>query len=248
MKNEEPEEPFDFPKLNILPESAQPPELPRLSTRQKYGSLFWLGISGLVFSIILVSWFVMNLWLMREVWREIYVLHNESLPESRRIEAASQLARLPRVEPSQLQPMIFRRYLPVKARIIIAESLKSPDSVATGREMLRLLFTQGATSPEPWLRRHLARLAATGLPIDKMDTADLFEKLLNDSDPVVADWSAYALFRSDVTKRKESGRKWLESRLAHDPVAEALALAISSDDLSRRIALEQATLATTQAD
>lgn len=240
-------EPFEFPKLTVLPDSEGPPQQPRLTNFQKYGGLYWLGIAGLVSSLLLVGWFAVNMWLMRDVWREIYVLHNEDLPEARRIAAAEFLANAPDIEATQIQPMIFRRPLPEKARIILAESLKQADNAASARQMLGLLATEGATSPQPWLRRHLARLAAITIPVDSRFPANTFEKHLSDDDAVVADWSAFALTRQNDPLLRKKGVDWLESRSGDDTkLAEALLAAVRGVDLSRSLALEQATRLTSR--
>lgn len=207
MKNNEP---FDFPKLTILPDSGPVPEPARLTNLQKYGGLYWLGLAGLVTTFLLVGWFGINLWLMRGVWREIYVLHKEDFPDARRIAAARYLAESPDVQPSQIQPMLFRRPLPDEARLILAESLKKADSVASARQMLGLLATEGATSPPPFLRRHLARLSAVTIPADSRFPAESFAALLNDKDLIVADWAAFALTRSADESRKKQGIDWLK--------------------------------------
>ena len=234
-------EPFDFPKLNILPDSDKPPESPRLSTLQKYGGLYWLGLGGLVVSVMLVGWFAIQLWLLREVWREIYVLHQVKLPDDRRIAAAAFLANDPRVEPAQIQPMLFRRDLPDKARYLLAAGLKKTDSATSARQMLGLLATEGATSPPDYLRGHLARLAALGIPVERNFPNESFERLLADRDKAVAAWSAYALTRSGVEEKRQVGLAFLEKRAGDGASLEAALLAAArSADLSRSLALQHA--------
>jgi hypothetical protein len=234
-------EPFDFPKLNILPDSDKPPEAPRLSVQQKYGGLYWLGIGGLIVSVILVGWFATQLWLLRDVWREIYVLHRSELPDDRRIAAAAFLAKDPRVEPAQIQPMLFRRTLPEKARYILAAGLNKTDSATSARQMLGLLATEGATSPPDYLRGHLARLSALNIPAEMNFPNESFERLLADRNQSVAAWSAYALTRSQDESKKQAGLAYLEKRASEKSAIDAALLtAARSSDLARSLALQRA--------
>lgn len=235
-------EPFDFPKLNILPDSDKPPEQPRLSMSQKYGGLYWLGTGGLVVSIMLVGWFAIQLWLMRDVWREIYVLHRAGLPDDRRISAAAFLAKDPRVEPAQIQPMLFRRDLPDRARYLLAAGLKKTDTAISARQMLGLLATEGATSPPDYLRGHLARLAALSIPAERNFPEKQFEGLLTDREKAVAAWSAFALTRSKIESTRQAGMSYLEKKAREKSLLEdALLMAARSEDLPRSLALQRAT-------
>jgi hypothetical protein len=207
MKNDDP-----FPKLTILPDSPPPPAQPRLTTAQKYGSLYWLGISGLVFSIGLVGWFAWSLVAMRQVWQAVYVLHDTEASAPDREAAVFVLLTDPRVQAQQIQPMLFRPTLPDKARYLLAESLDKAVSATDARQMLRLLATSNAASPPNWLRSHLARLAAVTIPKDAKFPADSFRQLLDDSDPIVADWAAFALSGSPDETQKSAGTARLKKR------------------------------------
>jgi hypothetical protein len=234
-------EPFDFPKLPILPDSDKPPEQPRLSNLQKYGGLYWLGIGGLVVSVLLVGWFAIQLWLLRDVWREIYVLHNKDLADDRRIAAATFLAKHPRVEAAQIQPMIFRRSLPDQARLLLAEGLKKTDTATSARQMLGLLETEGATSPPDYLRGHLARLAALNIPADDRFPVDLFRRMMADRDSAVAAWCAYGLTRSTGADDRQQGLNFLDQKAKHNSMMErSLLMAANSEGLSRSLSLQQA--------
>lgn len=208
MKNDD-----SFPKLTILPDTPAPPQ-PRLSTAEKYGSLYWLGISGLVFSLGLVAWFAWSLVAMRSVWQAVYVLHDTSRPTEERLAAAESLMADPRVQPAQIQPMIFRPTLPDKARYLLAEGLEKAVSPADARQMLAVLATRNASSPPNWLRGHLARLAAVTIPNDARFPGEAFRNLLADEDPVVADWAGFALAISSNESDQGVGKKRLLTRAA----------------------------------
>jgi len=174
MKNDD-----SFPKLTILPDTPAPAQ-PRLTMAEKYGSLYWLGISGLVFSIGLIGWFGWNLVAMRHVWQAVYVLHDTDSPLPERLGAVDVLLKEPRVQPAQIQPMMFRPTLPDKARYLLAEGLPKAVSPGDARQMLSVLATKNASSPPNWLRGHLARLAAVTIPPGDRFPAEGFRTLLTD--------------------------------------------------------------------
>ncbi|MBI1325225.1 hypothetical protein GC170_18830 [bacterium] len=218
MKNDD-----SFPKLTILPDTPATNQ-PRLSNAEKYGSLYWLGISGLIFSLGLVAWFAWSLVAMRSVWQAVYVLHDTSRPTEERLAAARSLLADPRVQPAQIQPMIFRPTLPDKARYLLAEGLDKAVSSADARQMLAVLATKNASSPPNWLRGHLARLAAVTIPGDARFPAEAFRNLLADDDQVVSDWAAFALAVRGAEADKSAGMARLEKRSAEgSPLAKALA-------------------------
>src|SRR5271165_5643359 len=86
-----------FPSLPIINNPQAPPR----SQREKYGTLFYLGILGLTVLVVLVGWFGYNVWSLRDVWAKIYVLSDVREPEARRIQAAFSLGHDPRVEQRQ---------------------------------------------------------------------------------------------------------------------------------------------------
>lgn len=71
MNSSEPQR-SQLPSLPIL----NNPQVPARSQSEKYGSLFYLGILGLVIVIALVSWFGYRAWTLRDVWARIYVLND----------------------------------------------------------------------------------------------------------------------------------------------------------------------------
>jgi|GEM_PF-3596081 len=235
MKNND-----EFPKLTILPDFSPPPQ-PRLTNSEKYGSLYWMGIAGLIASIMLVSWFAVNLWMMRDVWQAIYVLHDADSPVDARVQAAEFLSTDPRMEPSQIQPMIFRKSLPEKARYILAEHLDKALSAKDAGEMLQLLSTEGPTSPPNWLRGHLARLAVITLKPDSSFPVTTLTKFIADPDPVVADWAAFGLARCLDPKARQVGLDRLDQRAkSGSSLATNLLIAKDGASVTSTVALNQA--------
>src|SRR4051812_20566407 len=101
-----------FPPLPII----TPPASPRRSAREKYGGLFYLGLLGLATIVGLVGWFAYGAWLLRDVWSNVYVLHDAARPSDDRIRAAWALSRDPRVNQRQRWDIALRRNLPDLAR------------------------------------------------------------------------------------------------------------------------------------
>ncbi len=87
-----------FPELPILKPGELPPAAPPRGQREKYGALFYLGISGLVVLVALIGWFGHGLWSNRDIWADVYALNDTSRPESDRLDAALRLARNPRLD------------------------------------------------------------------------------------------------------------------------------------------------------
>jgi hypothetical protein len=170
------------------------------------------------------------------------------MPVAQRLEAAAFLAKDPRVEPSQIQPMIFRKTLPDKARYMLAERLDQAVSLKDAAQMLKLLGATGPSSPPNWLRGHLARLAAVTIRADGRFPKGLFEQLMIDEDPVVANWAAFALTRSSDDEVKPLGIQQLEKwSKAGSPLSSALLTALHATGVARTMALQEAIKAMRQA-
>ena len=137
-----------------LPTHHLPPG-PARSQREKYGTLFYLGIAGLVVLVALVGWFGYRAWSMRDVWSNIYILHDASVPEEKRVQAAFTLSRDPRVEQNQLWDLSLNRRLPELARYLLAEGI-GPELVAQDPQGYASAVTLSPDWPD-WLRLVLVR-------------------------------------------------------------------------------------------
>ncbi|MGP0062398.1 MAG: hypothetical protein ACLQGP_02185, partial [Isosphaeraceae bacterium] len=110
--------PFRFPELPIInPGVPTPPPASTRSQREKYGGLFYLGIAGLLFLIALVGWFGYGIWSNRDIWMDVYAVHDTSRPEVDRIEAAFRLSGNPQFSDVQKLDISLRRDPPELERI-----------------------------------------------------------------------------------------------------------------------------------
>ena len=91
---------------------AEIPASPRKSQREKYGGLFYVGIAGIVLLCAMVGWFAYGFWTLRDIWEDVYVLHNPRRDESDRVQAAYRLSRDRRVNDSQRMEICLRRDAP----------------------------------------------------------------------------------------------------------------------------------------
>lgn len=182
------------------PQSPSPPHFPtlpivtvdpasKMSQREKYGAFFYLGIAGLLIALALVGRFAWDAWAMRDVWQNVYVLHDEKRPTDERIRAAYALSRDGRVVAQQRWDIALRKPLPDLARYLMAESLPTDLAKADPQEFARVVaFSEGW--PE-WLRllglRSMAEAAAegTGFPGEALDG------LAKHADPLFAAWADY---------------------------------------------------------
>jgi hypothetical protein len=142
-----------FPSLPIIT-----PDAPRMSQSEKYGGLFYLGIAGLFVVIGLVSWFGWNVWSLRNVWNNVYVLHDSTKGEEERIAAGYALSKDMQVNAQERWDIALRKPLPALARYLLAESWPI-DLVSADPEMFAKVVTKSEGWPD-WLRLMGARLMA----------------------------------------------------------------------------------------
>lgn len=236
-----------FPSLPIV--TPDPP--PRTRTQaQKYGGLFYIGIGGLAVLIALVGWFGVRVWTLREVWTNIYILHDRGEPEVRRIEAAFALSRDPRTTAQQRWDIALRKELPELARYLIAESLGA-DVVTDSLRGYPLAVARSEDWPS-WLRvlltRPLALAAADGAAI----AVEPLDELRKHPDPMVGLWAAFAEAVSPKSVQTASPKSvaaavTMLDEAAKAPVparelAELLRDARTASDDDRRALLDRATV------
>ncbi len=114
-----------FPELPILHSVPAPPR----TQRDKYGGLFYLGAGGLAVLVVFITWFGYRVWQLRDVWAQVYALHDQTRSDAVRIESAMTLSRDKRVTDHQLMEICLRRDLPDRARYVLAEAV-STEAVA----------------------------------------------------------------------------------------------------------------------
>jgi hypothetical protein len=182
--------PFPFPKLPILSQAEIPPP-PRLSQREKYGGLFYVGIAGLVLLCLMVGWFAYGFWSLRDVWEDVYVLHNPKRSELDRIQAAFRLSHDPRVNDGQRMEICLRRDVPDLARYLLAEAI-STDAVASDPRSFSLAVARSSDWPD-WLRLLLARRLLYGAVRRYAIPPEALDELAGHSDPMIGVWAKSTL-------------------------------------------------------
>jgi hypothetical protein len=187
----------DFPKLPIItPPSNKAPQLPvitpdppKLSLREKYGALYYLGIAGLGVSIALVSSFAYGLWALRDIWSAVFILHHEGKPEAERIRSAWAIARHPSVNDRQKSDIALRKDLPRLARYVIAEGLTS-QSIQSDPKAYALMVAKSEGWPD-WFRLLMARPMAYGVGEGYRIPWEPLDLLRERKDPAIALWATY---------------------------------------------------------
>lgn len=186
----------EYPKLPIIP-STPPPPLPSKTT-DKYGSLRYLALAGLVVVVALVGWFGFGVWSLRDVWRNVYIVNDPKRPEADRIDAAEALARDPRPTQRQRWDLALSRNPPPLARYLLAESLTA-EAVSADPRGYALAVSRSEGWPD-WLRllilRPLAYWAADHPGGHTLPREPLVE-LTRHADPILALWARYTLAASE---------------------------------------------------
>ena len=132
----------------------------RVPSRDKYGGLLYLGVAGLVVLGVMIGWFGYNVWQLRDVWAEVYALHDSKRSDAERIQSALKLSRDPRVTDRQLMEICLHRDLPEQARYLLAEAV-STEAVASDPRGYALAAALSPDWPD-WLRLVLSRRLAYG--------------------------------------------------------------------------------------
>jgi hypothetical protein len=239
LSDSEPDSPREvvFPTLPIV----TPGPAPR-SEREKYGGLFTLGVAGLFVLALLLAWFAYGVWETRNVWRNIYVLHDARRPEAERIEAAYALSHDSRVNQRQRWDICLRKSLPPLARYVVAEGLTA-DAVADDPRGYALSVARSEGWPD-WLRvilaRPLAYASGRGSPVSREPLVELSKN----ADPAVSFWARFALAASADGDREAGASLENESHREgpYRELAQLLFHALKVRYDERTAALDRATL------
>jgi hypothetical protein len=226
-----------FPTLPILSSAPQ-----KRRDSERYGALFYLGIGGLVFMVGLVAWFVHGLWANREVFSDVYIVHDRSRPAGQRIEAALRLAQGSQLGDAQLMEISLRRDVPDRARYVLAEAV-STDAVERDPRGFALTVARSPGWPD-WLRLLLARRLAYGASGGLEIPREALEELARHSDAMIRLWATYSLAAQDRSDARV--RQALENA-AHGPapddeLASMLLEALDAQEPQRSLILDRASL------
>ncbi|RUL86752.1 hypothetical protein [Tautonia sociabilis] len=227
----------ELPSLPIV--SLEPWE--QRSRLERYGGFHYLAIGGLVLLVGMIGWFVWGVWSLREVWRDVYVLHDPSRPAADRILAADRLSRNPDVTQRQLYDISLRRDLPDPARYLVAEALTA-EATKDDPRAFALAVARSEGWPD-WLRllhlRPLAYASGEGGAIEQ----EPLRELARHPDPVIRLWATYTLAQSSRSHRAE--RETLRALAQDGPHPDLAALLLraleAEDDRGRNAALDEAT-------
>ena len=142
---------------------------PRKTTVEKYGSLFYAAVAGLVICVALVLVFALGVWSMRGVWA---ISTSSTTRSGRRWIASTRLgglARDPRVTDRQKWDLATSSVPPPLARYLLAESLTAEATDGDPRAYaLAVARSDGLPSfLLALLARPLAYAAAGGSPLDR---------------------------------------------------------------------------------
>jgi len=240
----------DFPKLPIINNSPrQPPtrsfpelpildpDPPRMTLREKFGGLFYLGVGGLIVSVGLVATFFYGLYQTRDLWAAVYVLHDPQATDPARYEAAWLIAHSPDANDRQRMDFALRKDLPALARYIIAEGL-TPDSIQADPKGYALSAARSEGWPE-WLRLMVARPMAYAVGQGYRIAWEPLDELRDRSDKALSLWMTYT--RAVMGPGDAPSIKRLKDAAAQPGMYQALAALLlqasyaSGDDRVRKL-------------
>jgi hypothetical protein len=191
--------------------------------------------------VSLVGWFGYRFWTLRDVWSQIYVLHDVHESEEARIRAAHTLSRDPRVEPGQLWELCLRRDLPDLARYVAGAGI-GPALVAEDPWSYVSAVARSQDWPD-WLRLVLAQPMAYAATQGHAISRERLGELCRQNDPILRLWALYSLA---VQTRPDPQTVVELEKVAQSPVperdlAELFLRAVRSDERGRVEILDQAT-------
>jgi hypothetical protein len=229
-----------FPKLPIIvldPPQQQPPR----TKRDKYGGLLYLGVAGLVVLGAMIAWFAYSAWQLRDVWAEVYALHDSKRSDAERIQSALKLSRDPRVTDRQLMEICLHRDLPDQARYLLAEAV-STEAVASDPRAYAFAVALSPDWPD-WLRLVLSRRLAYGATRGYAIPQSALEELEKSNDPMIRLWAEYALavlpgLKTDAAAKLEEAARATDE---NGKLASMLLAAMSAPTEERELRLDEAT-------
>ena len=188
----------DFPKLPIVTPPSPPkfpdlpilePDPPRMTLREKYGALYYLGIGGLIFSVFLVGSFFYQLYQTRALWVAIYVVSDPFASDAARLEAAWAVGHSPDANDRHRLDLALRKDLPELARYMIAEGL-TPEAIRSDPKEYALMAARSEGWPD-WLRLLVARPMAYAVGEGYRIAWEPIDELRGRSDRAIALWMTY---------------------------------------------------------
>jgi hypothetical protein len=210
--------PSDLPIIR-----PDPPSRDRTQA-EKYGSLFYLAVAGLVVVVGLVAWFGIGLYRISGMLHTVYVIHDESRSTADRVAAARALANDPHANPRELYDIALRVRLPDAARLAVAEAV--PASVARS-DPRGFAFAVARSAGWPhWLRlalmRPITEAALTGVKFPDEALAELS----NHADPWVRPWAWLAIAAGTDPNGTARGRLERDAQSIDSPTRELSSLLI----------------------
>jgi hypothetical protein len=214
------------------------------SNLEKYGAFWYLALAGLVILAGLILWFAWGVWSLREVWRDVYVLHDPSRATVERVNAADRLARNPRTTERQRYDIAIRDDLPDLARYLMAESLTAEAASGDPRAYAMAVARSEGEGWPAWFRLLMLRPLAYGSGAGEAIEPEPLRELSTHDDPAIRLWALYTL--AEASRYNYSENKQLRD-LAHGDSAEAELAALlmkaldSGTDEERLARLDEAT-------
>jgi len=228
-----------YPELPIL----APDELPRRSTQERYGSFFYVAIAGLVLLVGMIGWFGWSVWAMRDLWRDVYLLHDPRQADSERIAAAKRIAVNPDATERQRYDITLRTDVPDTARFVIGLALTS-EAMSGDPRGYALAVARSEGWPD-WLRWLHLRPLAYGAGEGRRIHRDALRALTEHSDPILRLWAWYTLAEADPDDNEARSMLEAEAATRGEPWSELAALLLQAldaeDDATRVARLDEAT-------
>ena len=213
------------------------------SNLEKYGGFWYLALGGLVVLVGMILWFAWGVWSLREVWRDVYVLHDPNRGEMERVNAADRLARNPKVNTRQRYDIALRKDLPEQARYLVAESLTA--EAASGDPRAYALAVARSEGWPEWFRLLMLRPVAYASGAGEAIEPEPIRELTRHEDPAIRLWALYALAEASRYNRNEEKQLREAAQSGAEPESELagwLVQALESVKEPERLGkLEQAT-------